>query len=71
MRLHVLNYRRYEHIIQAKKRKADLEFSAPPELKEALMKPARIPGINYIEININSKDFERALLWQLCLWSLM
>jgi protein-tyrosine phosphatase len=35
----------------------------------ALAEPVKIPGMEYLEININGKGFERSLLWQLKIWS--
>lgn len=32
--------------------------------------PVRIPGVNYLEINVNGKGFERGLLWQLSYWNI-
>lgn len=31
----------------------------------------KIPGIRYLEINLNGKGFERSLLWQLSFWSFL
>jgi hypothetical protein len=37
----------------------------------ALVEPAQIPGMTYLDININGKGFERSLLWQLSIWSIV
>jgi hypothetical protein len=38
---------------------------------DALADSIKIPGIDYLEINLNGKGFERSLLWQLSLWSFL
>jgi protein-tyrosine phosphatase len=56
---------------QAKKRQADLKVPALIQSNDALAESVKIPGIDYLEININGKGFERSLLWQLSFWSFM
>ncbi|CZT02583.1 uncharacterized protein RCO7_09425 [Rhynchosporium graminicola] len=58
-----------EHANQAKKRAGDLEIPALLQSNSALAEPVKIPGINYLEINVNGKGFERSLLWKLKFWS--
>jgi len=41
------------------------------KLNNALAEPLKIPGMTYLEININGKGFERSLLWQLSTWSFL
>lgn len=57
-----------EHIEAAKKH-TQLAKLASPELSpipnDLTAKPLKIPGINYAEINLNGKGFERHLVWQL------
>lgn len=60
---------RTEHANQAKKREGDLKIPALVQSNKALAEPVKIPGMNYLEININGKGFERSLLWQLSAWS--
>ncbi|KAH8646053.1 tyrosine/serine protein phosphatase-like protein [Tricladium varicosporioides] len=60
-----------EHAKQAKKREGDLKIPALLQSNDALAGPMKIPGINYLEININGKGFERSLLWRLSWWSFM
>ncbi|TVY33257.1 hypothetical protein LSUB1_G006968 [Lachnellula subtilissima] len=58
-----------EHANQAKKREGDLQIPALVKSNAALAEPLKIPGIKYLEININGKGFERSLLWKLSYWS--
>jgi len=58
-----------EHANQAKKRELDLKTPAILQSNDALAAPLKIPGVNYLEININGKGFERSLVWQLKAWS--
>jgi len=37
---------------------------------DALAEPVKIPGMNYLEVNVNGKGFERSLLWQLSTWNI-
>lgn len=57
-----------EHINAAKKRAqislAD-QSAAIPSSANALAKTVQIPGIDYANINLNGKGFERHLIWQL------
>jgi protein-tyrosine phosphatase len=58
-----------EHSNQAKKRSADLKIPTLLESNDALAEPVKISGMNYLEINVNGKGFERSLLWQLSAWN--
>ncbi|KAG4428047.1 hypothetical protein IFR05_016468, partial [Cadophora sp. M221] len=58
-----------EHANQAKKRSGDLKIPALLQSNSALAEPVKIPGMKYLEININGKGFERSLLWRLKFWS--
>lgn len=60
-----------EHVNAAKKRTNDLTIPTILQSNEALAQPMKIPGVNYLEININGKGFERSLLWQLKWLSLL
>jgi protein-tyrosine phosphatase len=62
---------RTEHANRIKKREGDLKMPALLQSNEALAEPMQIPGINYLNINVNGKGFERSLLWQLSVWSFM
>lgn len=59
-----------EHANRLKKRQGDLKVPASLQSNEALAQPMEITGIQYLQININGKGFERSLLWKLKLWSL-
>jgi protein-tyrosine phosphatase len=57
-----------EHINALKKHtEAAYVVESPliPVSNDLVAKPLRIPGLNYAEINLNGKGFERALVWQL------
>jgi len=58
-----------EHANQAKKRDTDLKIPTIVQSNDALAEPVKIPGMNYLEVNVNGKGFERSLLWQLSGWS--
>lgn len=58
-----------EHVKQAQKRVADLKTPALIRSNDALADPVKIPGVEYLEVNINGKGFERSLLWRLNFWS--
>lgn len=58
-----------EHDNQAKKRSADVKVPALIQSNAALSEPVQIPGMNYLEVNVNGKGFERTLLWQLSAWN--
>jgi len=58
-----------EHINEIKKREADLNDPAQVGSNKTLSEPLQIPGIDYIDINVNGKGFERSLLWQLSYWN--
>ncbi|KAF7856931.1 hypothetical protein EAF04_009691 [Stromatinia cepivora] len=60
-----------EHDKQAKKRATDIRDPRLVNLNSALKEPMKIPGIEYIEINVNGKGFERSLVWQLSPYSLI
>jgi hypothetical protein len=62
---------RTEQMNKVKKRERDLKTPTLLQANEALAEPMKIPGINYLEININGRGFERNLVWQLSSWSLM
>lgn len=68
---HILRTIRSEHIKQAKKREDDLKGPDALRSNDALAEPVKIPGMDYQEVNINGKGFERSLLWQLSAWSFM
>jgi hypothetical protein len=38
---------------------------------DALAEPIKIPGLDYLEVNINGKGFERSLVKKLSVWSFM
>lgn len=57
-----------EHSNAAKKHEADLKVPALLQSNDALAEPVKIPGMNYLEVNVNGKGFERTLLWQLSAW---
>lgn len=59
-----------EHANQAKKREADLKVPTLVQSNEALSEPVQIPEMNYLEVNVNGKGFERSLLWQLSAWNI-
>jgi hypothetical protein len=59
-----------EHKQQAQKREADLQAAERLQANDALSQPAKITGINYLEINVNGPGFERGLLWQLSTWNI-
>jgi protein-tyrosine phosphatase len=54
-----------------KKRQEDLKIPALIQSNAALAEPSEISGMNYLNININGKGFERSLLWQLSAWSIV
>ncbi|EXJ95987.1 hypothetical protein A1O1_01113 [Capronia coronata CBS 617.96] len=57
-----------EHINAAKKRSgvsSISESAAIPSPTDAIPEQIKIPGIQYAEINLNGKGFERHLIWQL------
>ncbi|KAH6688233.1 tyrosine/serine protein phosphatase-like protein [Leptodontidium sp. MPI-SDFR-AT-0119] len=58
-----------EHVNQAKKRSSDLKIPALLQSNSALAEPVKVPGMKYLEINVNGKGFERSLLWRLKFWS--
>ncbi|QSZ29348.1 hypothetical protein DSL72_003862 [Monilinia vaccinii-corymbosi] len=60
-----------EHDKQAKKRAKDVGNRGLIKSNGALKDPVKIPGIEYLEINVNGKGFERSLVWQLSPYSLM
>ncbi|KAH8598210.1 tyrosine/serine protein phosphatase-like protein [Bisporella sp. PMI_857] len=59
-----------EHANQAKKRDADLNIPTIIQSNDALTEPVKIPGMEYLEVNVNGKGFERSLLWQLSTWNI-
>ncbi|KAF7938712.1 uncharacterized protein EAE98_001050 [Botrytis deweyae] len=60
-----------EHDKQAKKRVADMRDPVLTESNSALNESVKIPGIKYLEINVNGKGFERSLVWQLSPYSII
>jgi len=60
-----------EHANQVTKRQGDVKVPALVQSNEALAEPVKIRGMDYLEININGKGFERSLLWQLKFWSFL
>ncbi|KAI2623298.1 tyrosine/serine protein phosphatase [Hypoxylon sp. NC1633] len=58
-----------EHLKQAQKREADLAVPALLQSNEALAGPVQIPGLQYREIKVTGRPFERFLLSQLSWWS--
>ncbi|KXJ93150.1 tyrosine/serine protein phosphatase [Microdochium bolleyi] len=54
-----------EHLKQAEKRAADIRVPALLASNEALAEPVQIPGMNYLEIKVTGRKFERYLLSQL------
>jgi protein-tyrosine phosphatase len=65
------DHARTEHTKQTKKRENDIRNPQLVESNRALAEPMKIPGIEYLEINMNGKGFERSLLWQLAPYSLL
>ncbi|KAM3075632.1 hypothetical protein ACMFMG_007767 [Clarireedia jacksonii] len=66
----ILTHPRTEHTKQTKKRENDIRNPQLVESNRALAEPMKIPGIDYLEINVNGKGFERSLIWQLSPYSL-
>ncbi|KAK0110793.1 hypothetical protein ONS96_002387 [Cadophora gregata f. sp. sojae] len=60
-----------EHANQAKKREGDVKVPALLQSNSALAEPVKIPGMKYLEINVNGKGFECHLLWRLKFWSFL
>ncbi|KAA8575276.1 hypothetical protein EYC84_004459 [Monilinia fructicola] len=60
-----------EHDKQAKKRTKDIRDRGLVNSNGALEETVKIPGIEYLEINVNGKGFERSLVWQLSPYSLV
>jgi len=60
-----------EHVMQRKKREAELKVPALVQSNGALAEPFQIPGLDYLEININGKGFERTLVWRLSFLSII
>ena len=57
-----------EHINASKKHSAAVAIAQPaaiPSSEDFVAAPLKIPGLQYAEINLNGKGFERALVWQL------
>ncbi|KFY46522.1 hypothetical protein V495_02418 [Pseudogymnoascus sp. VKM F-4514 (FW-929)] len=59
-----------EHVKQAKKREGDLKVPALLKSNDALAQPVQIPGLQYLNININGKGFERTIVWRLSFWNI-
>ncbi|KAL9131852.1 MAG: hypothetical protein Q9217_000298 [Psora testacea] len=63
---------RTEHIEQMKKRDANIRCaSCTPPSDGAAPEPVRIPGVKYMDINLNGGAFSRAMLWKLSWVSLI
>lgn len=60
-----------EHVQAARKRSADSQVPALLRSNEALAEPVQIPGIQYREVQITGKGFEKFMLSQLGWWSFM
>lgn len=58
-----------EHLQAARKRSADSQVPALLQSNEALAQPVQIPGIEYREVRITGKGFEKYMLSQLGWWS--
>ena len=54
-----------EHLNKARKRDADLKVPAILQSNAALAEPLQMPGVNYLEIKITGRSFERFLMGQL------
>ncbi|KAI0472000.1 tyrosine/serine protein phosphatase [Xylariaceae sp. FL0804] len=61
--------RKTEHLRQAEKRRADLRTPALLQTNAALAEPVQIPGLQYREIRVTGRRFERYLVAQLTWWS--
>ncbi|KFX89858.1 hypothetical protein O988_08463 [Pseudogymnoascus sp. VKM F-3808] len=59
-----------EHVKQAKKREGELKVPALLKSNDALAQPVQIPGLQYLNININGKGFERTIVWRLSFWNI-
>lgn len=62
-----------EHINAAKKYSHSValaQSAAIPSTNNQVAEPLKIPGLEYAEVNLNGKGFERALLWKLSYFSL-
>lgn len=60
-----------EHAQAARRRAADSRVPALLRSNEALAQPVRIPGLEYREVQITGKGFEKYMLSQLGWWSFM
>lgn len=60
-----------EHVQAARKRSAEGRVPALLRTNEALARPVQIPGLEYREVRITGKAFERYMLSQLGWWSFM
>ncbi|KAI1404601.1 tyrosine/serine protein phosphatase [Hypoxylon fuscum] len=58
-----------EHLKQAQKRQADLKVPALLQSNAALSEPVQIPGLQYREVKVTGRRFERFLLSQLSWWN--
>lgn len=54
-----------EHLNKAKKRDADLKIPALLQSNAALAEPLQMPGMNYLEIKLTGRSFEKFLMSQL------
>ena len=62
---------RTEHIDQAKKRQIKFGNSTRPHSTGDIVEPVKILDVNYLEINVNGKGFERGLVWKLSYWNIV
>jgi protein-tyrosine phosphatase len=65
----VIDLRSKTELINAAKAHSDAvalaQSAAVPSSEDLVAEPLKIPGIDYREINLNGKGFERSLIWQL------
>jgi protein-tyrosine phosphatase len=55
---------------QAKKRQLNLGDSTRSHSTGDIAELVKIPHMNYLEINVNGKGFERTLVWKLSYWNI-
>jgi protein-tyrosine phosphatase len=65
----VIDLRSKTELINAAKAHSDAaalaQSAAVPAPEDFVLEPLKIPGLDYREINLNGKGFERSLIWQL------
>lgn len=66
----ILFFCRSEHIKQDEKRKKTLALTSPTPNNSRDIEDYRIPGMEYVNINLNGRGFERALVMKLSWLSL-